>query len=225
MKKLAVLFAILAVAAAGAFAATQIDLVNYKDFDAASSGITDHVKDGWIPVGVDAFDEGDYAGIWILYTDSTPLTRKGGSWDFLSYDDPKKIEADLNLAVKEGWTPIDFAEDSNNTYILYLKTSAALKDWDMKDVDDAIDEINTNAADELKQGWVPLGIHQDADGKESLLYAQFKGVNPVKDVDIARYTDYAELEKDVQANAAKGWTPVGFTADNEGKEITVIFIK
>jgi len=225
MRRFAVLFGLIAFVATGTYAATKIDLQNYKDFKAAYAGITQAVKSGWIPVGVDAFDEGDLGGIWILYTDTTPLATKGGSWDFLFYSDGQKLEADLNLAVSKGWTPMDFAEDSSGTYVLYLKTTLPLKDWDLQDVDNAVDEINANAESELKDGWVPLGIHMDADGQESLLYARFKGTNPVKSVDIARYGDYADLEKDVQANAAKGWTPVGFTADNEGAEITVIFIK
>lgn len=226
MKKIVLAAALLVcLAIAGASAATKVDLIQYKDFDTAYAGIEKQVKAGWIPVGVDAFDEGKYAGIWIMYVDNFVLAKKGGSWDFIEYPDSDKLEADLNLAVKKGWTPIDFAEDSNSTYVVYLKTSFALKDWDLKGVGNAEDEINANADEELGAGWVPLGIHQNADGEESLLYAQFKGTNPVKGVDIARYEDYDTLKKDVQANASKGWTPVGFTADNSGDVITVIFIK
>ena len=107
MKKRLLVLVFLAALAACVFAATKVDLVNYADFDAATAGIGEHAKAGWIPVGVDAFDEGEYAGIWILYADSTPLVKKGGSWNFSFYDDPKKLESDLNTAVKKGWTPID----------------------------------------------------------------------------------------------------------------------
>lgn len=223
-KGLLVAAILLVIGSALAFAA-KVDLANYPSYDAAKAGIDKQVKAGWIPVGVDAFDEGKHKGIWVMYVDSFPLSKLKGDWDFLEYSDNDSLEADLSLAVKKGFTPIDYAEDSENTYVLYLKTSLPMKDWDLKKVGDAVKEIDANGAEELSSGWVPLGVHQDADGVDSLLYVQFKSVGAVKSVDCVRYTDWADLESDVQANAGKGWTPVGFTTDDSGNEITVIFIK
>ena len=70
MKRLLLGFALLigfSVLGASAFAATKIDLVQYKNYDAAYAGIGKQAKAGWLPVGVDVFEGGDYEGVWILF--------------------------------------------------------------------------------------------------------------------------------------------------------------
>jgi hypothetical protein len=161
---------------------------------------------GFAPVGMEMIRNGKDAGAWVLYTQ-----REGSeyrAWSLVEYDSEKDLEADLNRALKDGWTPFDLSLDGDRAWVLYLRLENDADGWKIDSARD-MKELENDIRKRAEEDSIPVGLSTDENDDIHALFLHIPG-HDISEWKIQSYADIPSMEKDLDTLTSQGWQPYGF---------------